>query len=372
MSEILSGALSVVIMLIILSVLITVHEFGHFIMARLCGIRVREFAIGMGPAFFKRRKKNEAGEPVGTLFSLRVFPIGGYCDMSEDEESDDPSHFRNKKNRQKFLVLFSGALMNFLIGIVLFITMFILMIGGYHTVPTVGAHLEGFPYADSLRVGDRIVSVDGHVIMTYTDLSIFLDRGSDTPYTFIIDRNGERRIVTGIQRLVDDVQEDGTVRKIIGFHPGYEKVTFPIALREGFVESIDSVRIVWLSLGDLFSGKAGVTDMMGPVAMGGVVNDVITQEGTEETPIPLTARIRALLSLAGLIAVNLAIVNLLPVPALDGGRIVFLFLSWALVKIRKRPLSAKIEGYIHGVTMLLLFGLMIFVFFNDIRRLVGL
>ena len=367
MSAFFSGALSVLIMVLILSVLITIHEFGHYIMARLCGIRVREFAIGMGPAFYKRQKRDEDGNPVGTAFSLRVFPIGGYCDMGEDEESDDPAHFRNKKNRKKFLVLVSGAVMNFLIGIVLFIVMYMMLIGNYQNIPTIDRLDPAFPYADKIQAGDRIVEINGNAIFSYMDLSLFIDRGAGEPYTFVVERDGQRHTVRNVDPLLGD--EDNPK---FGFTPGIEEITLPVAIREGFVSSIDSVRIVWISLGDLFSGRAGVTDMMGPVGMGDVVNDIVTSPGTDENPIDFADRFGAILNLAGLIAVNLAVVNLLPIPALDGGRIVFLFISWVLVKVRKKPLSSKLEGYIHGGTMLLLFGLMIFIFFNDIRRIIGL
>jgi regulator of sigma E protease len=355
----LSGVISAIIILLILGVLITVHELGHYLAARLCGVRVREFAIGMGPAFFKRQKTDENGEPTGTKFSLRVFPVGGFCDMGEDEESDDPSHFRNKKNWQKVFVLISGSVMNFLMGFLFFLILYLSV--NYIAMPDVINVEPEFPYADQIQVGDRFYSINGHRIYSYMDFRLFLDRDTEKPYTFVLERNGERFTVEGATRQVD-----GGTR--FGFSVlDYEELTPSRSLWHAATSSVSFVRMVWITLGDLIFGKAGAGDLMGPVGMGGVVNDIISEENADAGDIALT-----LLQLAGLVAVNLAVVNMLPIPALDGGRILFLFISAFLMLVRKKPLNSKIEGYIHGVTMILLFALMILIFYNDIMRLIGL
>ncbi|MDR1669984.1 MAG: site-2 protease family protein [Oscillospiraceae bacterium] len=355
-----SGVISAIVIILLLGVLITVHELGHFLAARLCKIRVREFAIGMGPAFYKRQKTNGDGEAVGTKFSLRVFPVGGFCDMGEDEASDDPAHFRNKKVWQKVFVLISGALMNFAIGFVFYLILFASM--GYKDVPVITSLSPGFPYQE-IQVGDRFVAINGNRFSDNGDFNLFLSLDKDKPYTFELERNGERYTVSGATRQLEN--EDG--QKIFGFTVGQaEELGFFSTIQAAGSETLSAVRMVWVSLGMLISGEAKVTDMAGPVGMGGIVNDIIEVEA----PIGLTAL--NILNLAGMVAVNLAVFNLLPIPALDGGRILFLFISAFLVLVRKKPLSEKVEGYIHGGTMLLLFGLMIFVFFNDIRRLIGL
>lgn len=362
-----SVVLSVVIMLIILGVLITVHEWGHFIAARLCGINVREFAIGMGPKFYTHRKKNAAGEPTGTMFSLRVLPIGGFCDMGEDEDSDDPTHFRNKKLWQKLIVLVSGALMNFIVGFLILLVMYLTTIGMQMRAPVITSLMESASYSNQIQPGDRIHKINGQRVYSYQDALLFFERGDGKPITMELIRGNERLTVTGVERNVPGINADGEEQLYYGFIlTSYDDITPFYAIRQAAYSSIDYVRLVWMSLGDLISGRAGAQDLMGPVGMGSEVNKIVT---TEEASI--MDRLREILNLAGLIAVNLAIVNLLPIPALDGGRIIFLFVSAILVIVRKRPLSSKIEGYIHGVTMLLLFGLMFFVLFNDIRRLVG-
>ena len=352
-----SGVISAVILILILGVLITVHELGHYLAARLCGIRVREFAIGMGPAFFKRQKADEKGE--GTKFSLRVFPIGGFCDLGEDEASDDRTHFRNKSIWQKIFVLISGALMNFAAGFLFFLLLYLSV--SHVAMPDVYKTEPDFPYAGQIRVGDRFHSINGHRIYNLSDFHIFLDRDSGKPYTFVLERDGRKFTVEGATRQL----EGGTK---FGFTVvSYEELTFSRSLWHAAASTVDFVRLVWLTLGDLISGAAGAGDLMGPVGMGGVVNEIISEE---ESGVGDMAR--RLLQLAGLVAVNLAVVNLLPIPALDGGRIVFLFISAFLVLARKKPLDAKIEGYIHGAVMIMLFALMVFIFYNDIRRLIGL
>lgn len=373
---ILTVALSVVLLLVTLCVLITVHEWGHFIAARLCKIRVREFAIGMGPVIYTKQKKDEDGSPVGTKFTLRALPIGGFCDMGEDDASDDPHHFRNKTIWQKIFVLVSGAVMNLVIGFVVLLIANLLVVGWYQMTPVISNVEEQSPYYGQLQEGDRFYEINGHRIFNYVDFKLFSGRDMDKPYTFVVLRDGEQVTLTDITRVslpyLDDdgntiKDEEGNVQVSdrFGISVGtYDEITLSGALSQSCYLTVDYVRLVWVSLGDLISGQAKAQDLMGPVGMGSVLNDIIDQPET-----PVRVRIADVLNFCGLIAVNLAVMNLLPIPALDGGRIIFLFISAFLVLVRKRPLSEKVEGYIHGGTMILLFGLMIFVFFNDFVRL---
>ena len=360
-----SVVISVLTIILILGVLITVHELGHFWAARLCGIRVREFAIGMGPAFFKRQKKNEQGEPDGTKFTLRAFPIGGFCDLAEDEGADenDPAHFRNKTIWQKIFVLASGSLMNFIIGFIFFLTLYLSMPSV--AMPQIVDLHPDFPYADKIQAGDRFHSVNGHRLYSFDDYQFFVGRDREKPYTFIMERDGETFTVEGVTRQVNDGTQFG-----FGYHYNpivYDEMTTSRSIKHASASTVSFVRLVWISLGDLVTGNVSPKEVMGPVGMTDFVNQVISEES-----ISTADKIRGMLQLAGLVAVNLAVVNMLPIPALDGGRIVFLFISAFLIIVRKKPLNEKVEGYIHGITMILLLGLMVLIFFNDIRRLVGL
>jgi regulator of sigma E protease len=174
-----------------------------------------------------------------------------------------------------------------------------------------------------------------------------------------MDRGGRKFTVEGATRQL----EDGTRFGFVVF--GREDLTFTRSLGHAATSTVSFVRLVWITVGDLFSGNAGAGDLVGPVGLGDVVSQII---GDERNQIGDT--IRFLLQMAGLVAVNLAVINLLPIPALDGGRIIFLFISAFLVLVRKKPLNSKVEGYIHGITMLLLFALMIFIFYNDIMRII--
>ena len=363
-----SVIISVVVICLMLGILITVHEFGHFIAARLCGIEVTQFAIGMGPVLYRRQKKDANGEPSGTLFTIRALPIGGFCNMAEDEDSDDPAHFRNKNIWQKLFVLSAGSLMNVLAGMLMFFIFFLFLIGKELPAPVITELTDDCPYAGQIMPGDRFYSINGNRIYNDNDLEIFLTRDTDKPYTFVLQRGNERVTVPGVERKVEIKNENGEVISYrFGFSYGTtDRVTLSYALRHTWYYSVNNVRLIWMSLGDLISGAAEPTEMMGPVGIGGVVNQVVQEES-----ISAPEKALGILTLAGVVAVNLAVMNLLPIPALDGGRILFLFISAILILIRKKPLSAKIEGYIHGVTMLLLFSLMFFIFFNDIMRLIN-
>ncbi|MCL2031379.1 MAG: site-2 protease family protein [Oscillospiraceae bacterium] len=356
--------LSVLILILIFGAMVTVHEAGHFFAAKWFRMDVREFAIGMGPALYKRkRREDEHGHPVGAAFSLRVFPVGGFCDLGEDNESDDPRHFRNHPLWQRCAVLFAGAAMNLLLGLLLAVVLCLSLVGHSVFNTEITGFADGFPYADQIQAGDVIVKVNGHAVYSYRNLDLFLQRGAGSPYELTLRRGQERITVSGIERTVE--VEDG--RRIIGLYfEGGDDVTFPYALKMAWFIAVDYVRLVQLSLGDLITGRAAPTEMMGPVGVGGVVSQTLEQSRSAGDAL------FSLINLAALLSINLAVFNLLPVPALDGGRILLAVISFGLIRIRKRPLSARIEGSLHGVMFILLIGLMVFVFFNDIRRLSGL
>ena len=175
----------IVIAILVFGVLIAVHELGHFVVAKLCGVKVNEFAIGMGPALFKKRK----GE---TMYALRILPIGGFCAMeAEDEASDDPRAFTNQRAWKKVLILCAGSFMNFLLGVILIIAMY--ADAEAFTMPVIGEFMDGCPYESSeyFQVGDEFYSVDGNRIYLSSDVSMFMERGSGS-YDIVVLRNGEK------------------------------------------------------------------------------------------------------------------------------------------------------------------------------------
>lgn len=341
--------------------LIAVHEFGHFITAKLSGVRVNEFAIGMGPLLWKRQK----GE---TQYSLRLLPIGGYCAMEgEDEDSKDPKAFGAQGFWKKVLILVAGSGMNFLAGLLL-----ILLLLGQNTsfyVPVVGQLYDGFPLQgeQGLMVGDRIVSINGSRIYTYSDMNMFLTRGEGEPMDLVIQRNGEKLNLDNLPLERREYVINGQTVEKFGIVPATEKGTIAVKLRESVYNAIDFVRLVKLGLMDLFSGEAGLKDMSGVV---GIVDTMVEQGETAEATGGFGAGIWNVMYFVAFIAINLAVMNLLPIPALDGGRIFLLCISTLYAKITRKKLDPKYEGYIHTAGFVLLLGLMAVVAYNDIARLV--
>ena len=337
-------------------VLIAVHEFGHFIAAKACGVRVDEFAIGMGPALLKKQR----GE---TLYALRLLPIGGYCAMAgEDEAMDDPRAFTSQAPWKRVIILAAGAAMNFLIGLVL---IFIVYSGAEaFSEPVVTEFFDGCPYesAEGLHAGDRFYSIDGHRIYFSSNVSMFLTRHGTT-HDIVVLRDGQK---VKLERFsIEPLEYEGHEGKYFGFQFGArEKATFGAKLKYTWYSSLDFVRMVYMSLGDLLAGAVGVKDLSGPVGIVSMMNDVGKESASTAD---------ALLNicyLAGFIAVNLAVMNLLPLPALDGGRIFLLIVTVLIEAVSRRRLDPKYEGYIHTGGMVLLLGLMAYVMFNDIVKLI--
>lgn len=354
-----SIVVSILLLILILGVLVTAHEFGHFITAKLSGIRVHEFAVGMGPKLWKKKK----GE---TLYSLRALPLGGFCAMAEDETPDpsDTHAFPNAKRHRRALVLAAGSLMNFLVGFLLLVIVN-LPVSWYADTKLAGT-MPGFAFAgeDGFLPGDRIVDINGHAIYVSADINLFLSLGAGEPFDITLERDGRRLRLPDLPLTRSVPDESGVLR--YGFYFDSLPATLGVKLQQAWYGAVDNVRLVWVSLGDLIGGRAQVDDLMGPVGMGGVVNDIVQDETAT-----MGVKTLSLLNLAAFLAINLAAMNLLPLPALDGGRLFFLAIDALLSLTRRKSLNPKYEGYIHAAGLILFFGLMIFVFFNDILRLFG-
>ncbi len=349
--------LYILLAVFIFGVLIAVHEFGHFTAAKACGVRVEEFSVGMGPVLWKKKRGD-------TQYSLRLIPIGGFCAMSgEDAASDDPRAFTSQPAWKRLIILAAGAFMNFVLGLVI---VFCLVAGaeGFY-VPILTGFMDGCPYenVEGLQAGDRFYSIDGHRIYHTDDVSTFLNRGGDA-YDLVMIREGERVVLRDYPMV--PVEYEGYETKMFGFYlgNGVEKATFGKKLTHTWDTAMEFTRMVWMSLEQLFGGKVSVKELSGPIGIVDLMAE--TGEQAESTGDALYS----IFYLAAFIAVNLAIMNLLPIPALDGGRIFLLAVTWIIERITRKKLDPKYEGYIHAAGMVLLLALMAFIMINDIVRIV--
>ena len=347
----------IIIAIIIFGILIAIHEFGHFTAAKLCGVKVEEFAIGMGPALFKKQK----GE---TVYALRILPIGGFCAMAgEDEESDDPRAFTNQGFWKKFVILCAGSFMNLVLGIVLILIMYA---GAQAFVtPTIDHFMDGCPYegTEAMQAGDTFYSIDGQRIYLVSDVSSFLMRG-DGVYDIVMLRDGEKVELKDFALTTKTYAEYANEGPKYGFVFGYTEATFGTKLEYTWNTTLEFSRLVWLGLGDLINGKVGLKDMSGPVGIVDMMNEVGQQAESAK------AAADNLLYISAFIAVNLAIMNMLPIPALDGGRVFLMIVTVIIEAVSRKKLDPKYEGYIHDAGMVLLLALMVYVMFNDIIRIV--
>ena len=349
-----------IIAILIFGILIAVHELGHFMASKLCGVRVNEFAIGMGPALWKKQR----GE---TLYALRALPIGGFCAMEgEDSESEDPRAFQNQSRLKRLIILVAGAAMNFLFGFLLVLVIFAQSEG--FNAPVITDFMEGCPYEgeQGLQVGDRFWRINGERIYFSGDVSTYLARnGGSDQMDIILLRNGKKIELRDYTMTLLEYQQNGeTVRKY-GFYFGQIESGPAAVLRYSWYQALDFVRMVRLGLVDLVTGGAKMSDMAGVVGIVDMMNTV-----GESAP-SVRAGLINVLYLGAFIAVNLAVMNLLPIPALDGGRVLFLFLSWLIETVTRRRLDPKYEGYVNAVAFALLMALMVYVMFNDIVRIIS-
>ena len=352
--------LYIIVAILIFGLLIAVHEFGHFFTAKLFGVKVNEFSIGMGPALWKR----ERGE---TLYSLRLLPVGGYCAMEgEDEDTGDPRAFGNAAAWKKVIILTAGAAMNFLVGFLLILGLYSQNQAFYR--PMIAGFLEEPDVSGcGLQPGDVVYSLNGHRVYFYDNLSLLLSRAGDT-VDWVVERNGERVKVSGTDLPLRPVEnEEGQTVYLRGLtiQAKADPATPGNILKYSWYGALDFVRMVWMSLGDLVTGAVGLREMSGPVGIVTMMSDVGASAPTTR------AAAFNILYLSALIAVNLAVMNLLPLPALDGGRIFFLAVNGILYTVFRRKIDAKYEGYVHMAGLALLMGLSLAVTFSDVGKLLG-
>lgn len=352
--------MSIIFAILIFSFLIFIHEFGHFITAKLSGVQVNEFSMFMGPAIWKK----QIGE---TLYSIRCIPIGGYCAMEgEDGDSENPHSFGNAAWWKRFLILVAGAGMNLIAGVLIMIL--VAMPIQQVVLPTVGSFEDGCTLngANGLQVGDTILEVDGEKVYVQSDFSMFLAINPGDVHDLVVLRNGEKVYLDNfLMEKHEFPNEDGTTSMRYGFSFQLSnKFTFADKLDYGWKNALNAGRTVRLSLQMLLSGEVGMSDMSGPVGIVDQMNNVASQSGN------WFYAMLNLLNFGGIIAINLAIMNLLPIPALDGGRVVSLLLTTAIERITKKKLDPKYEGYIHAAGMVVLLILMAVIMFKDIFQII--
>ena len=346
---------SIIFAILIFSLVVFVHELGHFMAAKLSGVQVNEFAIFMGPAIFKKKK----GE---TLYSIRCIPLGGYCAMEgEDEDSENPRSFQKAAWWKRLIILVAGSAMNLIIGFLLLGLVFAFD-KSYDTTRI--DHVETgctVIREGGLQAGDQIYEIDGYRTYTASDALLLLSFESPT-HDFVVKRDGKTLTFD------DYVMEKGTfynektqkeeIRYGFGFASQPASFTGLISYTWDSTRSV--VQTVWISLSMLITGKAGLQDMTGPVGIVQIMSDTASASAN------LGYAVLNMLYFGGFIAINLCVMNMLPIPALDGGRCVGLLLTTGIEKITKKKLNPKYEGYIHAAGMVLLLLLMAVIMFKDI------
>lgn len=341
--------ITILLTVLMFGVIIFVHELGHFITAKLFKVRVNEFALGMGPKLISKK----LGE---TEYSLRLVPIGGFVSMEgETEDSEDERSFKKLKVWKRIIICSAGVFMNFVLGLVVAVSLVLTSDSQYLTTTTISQVKEG---ENKLMANDKILSVSGYKIFSGEDISFGISRSDPTGKTelieleteFVVLRDGKRVTLNNVRPFVRVTDENGEQEDVISFYVYPEEKTFFSVISHGFFEAVSYIRTTYLGLFDMITGRIGIDGLGGIVKVGQVVGE--------------TSKLGAasFLRLAAMISVNIGVMNLLPIPALDGGRILLL----AVEGILRKPLKQKVEEALIAVSMLLLIALMIFVTIKDV------
>ncbi|MBR2579340.1 MAG: site-2 protease family protein [Clostridia bacterium] len=347
--------LLIIIGLILFDLIVVIHEFGHFFWAKKFGVKVNEFALGMGPKILKFQK----GE---TLFSWRLFPLGGFCAMEgEDEVSDNPRAFDTKPAWQRAIIIAFGAIMNLVLGFVMML--FLLAPNKQFASTTVSKFNDDARSSQTgLQVGDKIIKVDGVKIGTYKDLSFNLIADGKSNFNLEVIRQGEPVRLEGVQ--FETVKpENGRAATKIDFYVEPTENNFFSLIRQSFLDTVSTVKTVWASLIGMVTGRFSVREMSGPIGIVSVIGEA-TNEGLKRS---VWAAIANIISLMAMLTINLGIFNLLPLPALDGGRLMFLIFEM----ITGKKVNPKYEGWIHALGFFLFIAFMLYISYSDILRLLG-
>ncbi|HIR60082.1 MAG TPA: RIP metalloprotease RseP [Candidatus Faecivivens stercoravium] len=332
---------TILITILIFAVIIFIHECGHFAAAKLCKVRVNEFALGMGPTLFHFGK----GE---TRYALRLFPIGGFVSMEgEDGGSGDPRAFCNQKVWKRILIVCAGAFMNLVLGFIVVLLM---------TIPsdrlpsmTVAQFYENASTeATGLQAGDEILRVNGRSIWVDSDLIYTLSTDEDGVVDMVVRRDGEKVELSDVAFTT----QDGTL--VIDFTVQGVPANLPNVLSYSFRKTASIGRLVWIAVGQLITGQSSINELSGPIGTAQAIGQAAS------------AGLSTVMYLFAFITINVGIFNILPLPALDGGRLIFLLFEL----ITRRRIKPEHEAYVHFAGFVLLILLIIFVSYHDIVNLI--
>lgn len=351
-----SFVITVLFTVLLFGLLIFIHELGHYTAARLFGVGVREFSIGMGPKL--KSWKGKVND-----FSIRALPIGGYVSMVGETSADEPEEgdegkvgLNTKPLWQRAIVILAGPMMNLIFGFIL-MTVFVLFLRALPTTTVDRFGSGSISNATGLEVGDRIVEIDGTSVHVYNDMSYIIALRGKDPLDVTVIRDGNKVVLNDVIFPVDS--SNGIPMGDVDFLPRYVRKNFGNVVYNAFWQSYSTIRMTYESLFRTIKGEYGMDAVSGPIGIGSQVEEVISS-GQD-----MYVTCMNLLSMAMLISVSLGIMNLLPIPVLDGGHLLF----YIIEAIRRKPLSEKTQMVVNAVFMVLLFGFMIFVSLKDIFSL---
>lgn len=358
--------------------MIFVHELGHFLAARACGVQVLEFAIGMGPAIFKHKSKRS-----GTVYSLRIFPLGGFNSLlGEDEEVElekseeegssaeasekrlDPRALTSRPRWQRLIILLAGSFMNVLTGM---LAMFVVvcMQPGYNNSTVYAFQYQdkyyyecdqNASYAAGLRGGDRITHINNQAVNGWTDIVNTISLDGTAPLDITVIRDGNKLVIEDVKFPVE--KESGVSFGVVDFVTEYNEFGFFDRVGQTVERSFATVKTIYKSLVKMISGAYGLEGVSGPVGTVGTIGEAVSSQEVEGF------RLTYVFYLFSFVSINLGVMNLLPIPALDGGRILFVLIEM----IRRKPIDKKYEGMIHLVGMALLLAFMVIITVSDVSK----
>ena len=343
--------------ILIFGILIMIHELGHFSVARWCGVHIEEFSIGMGPKLLQKKTKKQ-----GTLFSLRLLPIGGYVSMKgENEEVEGEDSFTGKKVWQRMAIVVAGALMNLILG---FIIVFIIVCLSKDLLASTTIHsfMEGATSNSEagLKEEDTVIKVNNIFVYTGEELTYEVMNQGNKPVDLTVIRNGEKIVLEDV--VFPQFEDQGIVFGDCDFKvwavddPGFFQL-----VRITWHRSVSLVKMVWDSLFNLITGRFSVSAVSSPIGVTSAVKDTIEGSGWSAKQI-----LQYVLNITAVISINLGVFNLIPFPALDGGRFLFLMIEG----IFRKPISREIESKINVIGIVLLMALMLVVVLKDIIMLI--